>query len=176
MTFALKRIRHCITEHTARQIYFAHIHSHLSYMNPFWNSANNNAIESLAVAQRKCLRFVFRKYSYSPSSELFSDQILPLKKMNEFNLLLLAFKITNNLLRNNVDLRRTSDVHNHNTRQSSHFYVDNYQTSFGHANFFTRGIIAYNNLEPALKRIGTIARFKRELRYKLYSEYIASEN
>lgn len=174
MTFALKRIRPFITEHTARQIYFAHVHSHLSYMNPFWNTANNNAIESLAVAQRKCLRFVFKKYSYSPSSELFSEQILPLKSMNQYNLLLLAFKITNNQLRNNVELRRVGDVHQHNTRQSTHFYVDNFQTSFGHANFFTRGMIAYNNLEPALKRIGTIARFKRELRYKLYNEYIAS--
>lgn len=176
MTFAIKRIRPYISEHTARQIYFAHIHSHLSYMNPFWNIASDKLIETLAIAQRKCLRFIFNKFSFSPSSELFSEQILPLKVMNEYNLLLLAFKITNNLLRNNVELQLVSEVHEYNTRQRNNFYISHYQTSFGFANFFTRGMIAFNNLEPSLKRIRTVGRFKHELRHSLYQKFISSRN
>jgi hypothetical protein len=176
MTFAIKRIRPYISENTARQLYFAHIQSHLSYMNPFWNVAHNTLIQPLAVAQRKCLRFIFNKYSYSPSRELFSQQILPLTVMNDYNLILFAFKITHNLLRNNVELRLVSDIHRYPTRQQTHFYVENFQTSFGLANFFTRGLIAYNNLDRSLKRIHTIARFKNELRNLLFADFLSSGN
>jgi hypothetical protein len=176
MTFAIKRIRPYISQKTALQLYFAHVQSHLLYMNPFWNVASDNLIEILAVAQRKCLRFIFRRYSYSPSRELFTQQILPLKKLNEFNLLMLAFKISRNLLVNNVELRQVSDIHQYETRQRNHFYVENYETRFGFSNFFTRGMIAFNNLNPRLRNIHTLSRFKRELRYDLLQEYLSTGN
>jgi hypothetical protein len=173
MTFAIKRIRPLISQHTAKLLYFAHIQSHLLYMNPLWNCASNNLIDVLAVAQRKCLRFVFNKYSFSPSRELFTEQILPLKVMNRYSLILLAFKITHNLIRNNVELRLISEIHNYRTRQQNHYYVQNYQTSFGLANFFTRGLIAYNELDNQLKRIRTVARFKSELKKILFEEFLS---
>jgi Reverse transcriptase (RNA-dependent DNA polymerase) len=176
MTFAIKRIRPFISQNTALQLYFAHINSHLLYMNPFWNNANNNLLETLAVAQRKCLRFIYKRYSYSPSRELFSEQVLPLNKLNEYNLLLLAFKISHNLLVNNVELRIVSEVHRYETRQRNHFYVENFQTRFGFANFFTRGMIAYNNLDSRITNIHSIARFKRELRRHLLEDYLKAGN
>jgi hypothetical protein len=145
-------------------------------MNPFWNIANNNLINTLAIAQRKCLRFIYKRYSYSPSCELFSEQILPLHQLNKYNLLLLAFKISHNLLINNVELRRASDLHRYETRRANHFYVDNYQTRFGFANFFTRGLIEYNNLNPRLRNIHFIGRFKRELKTFLLEEYLTGGN
>jgi hypothetical protein len=39
--------------------------------------------------------------------------------MNEYSLILLAFKISHNLFRNNVELRLVSDVHNYSTRLGS---------------------------------------------------------
>lgn len=176
MTFAIRRIRPFISEATAKKLYFAHIQSHLLYMNPFWNIANDSQINSLAVAQRKSLRNVFNRYSYSPSSELFSEQILPLCQLNQYNLLLLAFKITHDLLVNNVELKLISQVHSYNTRQRNHFYVEKSHTRYGFSNFFTRGLIAYNNLETRIKNIHTIARFKRELKSLLLEEYLETGN
>ena len=109
MTFAIRRIRPYISQKTAMKLYFAHINSHLLYMNPFWSAANDTVLNSLAVAQRKCLRFVFERYSYSPSSEHFSPQVLPLQQLNKYNMLILAFKISHNLLTNNVELRLVSE-------------------------------------------------------------------
>ena len=171
MTFAIKRIRHLINQKTANQIYFAHINSHLLYMNPIWNVAKNSIIETLAVAQRKCLRIILNKYSFSPNIELYSEKFLPLKVMNEYNLLVLAFKIHHNLIRNNVETPRISEVHNYGTRQRDHFYVQATATRFGLSNFFKRGLTAFNNLENRIKRIHNIGRFKRELKQFLLNKF-----
>jgi hypothetical protein len=176
MTFAIRRIRPVISQNTALRLYFAHIYPHLLYMNPFWNIVSDNYMKILAVAQRKCLRFIYNRYSFSPSSELFSESILPLEKLNEYNNLLLAFKISKNLLVNNTDLTLVGDRRSYNTRQNNHFYVENYRTRFGFANFFTRGLIAYNSLDARLKNIHFIGRFKRELKHLLLNEYLEQRN
>lgn len=176
MTFAIRRIRPYINQKTANQIYFAHINSHLLYMNPFWNVASNNLIETLAVAQRKALRFILNKYSYCPNRELYSQKFLPLTLMNQYNLILLAFKIKHNMIRNNVDLKQVSDIHHYATRQREHFYVQNYETNYGLSDFFTRGLLAYNNLDPYLKSIHSIGMFKRELKNDLLDNYLSLEN
>ena len=176
MTFAIKRIRQNISQKTALQLYFAHINSHLLYMNPFWSVANTTTIDTLATAQRKCLRFVYNRYSFSPSCELFSERILPLIQLNQYNTLMLAFKLSNNFLLNNVELRLVSDLHDYQTRQRNHFYVENYRTRFGYANFFSHGLLAYNNLNAPLRNIRTLGRFKRELRYQLLNDYLRTGN
>lgn len=173
MTFAIRRIRHFISQKTADLIYFAHINSHLLYMNPFWNAATDQNLTILEIAQRKSLRIILNKYSYSPSSELFSKRFLPLKVMNDYNLILMAFKINHNLLRNNVEIRRVNEVHQYQTRQTNHFYIERYETNFGFSNFFKRGLIKYNQLDANLLRIHEINRFKNELKNFLYEQYIS---
>lgn len=42
------------------------------------------------------------------------------------------------------------DIKKQLQHQTKLTFVENYQTFFGYANFFTRGIIAFNYLEPAL--------------------------
>jgi hypothetical protein len=172
ITFAIRRIRPFISQKTALQLYFAHIYSHLIYMNIFWSNANATLINTLAVVQRRCLRFVYKRYSYSPSSELFSENILPLVQLNTYNLLLTAFKITKGFMTNNVELSLVNNRHNYSTRQNNHYYVENYRTRFGFQNFFSRGLLAYNSLDERLKRLKSIGRFKRELKIKLIDEYL----
>jgi hypothetical protein len=128
------------------------------------------------VSQRKCLRFIYNRYSYSPSRKLFTEQILPLKQLNKYNLIMLAFKVSHNYLMNNVELRLVADVHRYKTRQRNHFYVENYQTRFGFSNFFTRGMIEYNNLNPQIRNIINIGRFKRELRHMLLEQFLTDGN
>ena len=80
------------------------------------------------------------------------------------------------MIRNNVELRLISDVHSHHTRQQNHYYVENFQSSFGFANFFTRGLIAYIELDPQIIRIHTISRFKNELKKFRLEEYLLIGN
>jgi hypothetical protein len=172
MTYAIKRIRPFISDSTAKQLYFCHIHSHLIYMNVFWSAAKSTLTNSIAVIQRKCLRFIFKKYSFSPNRELFSESILPLDKLNKYNILLTAFKIVNNLVVNNVELNLVSNRHNHYTRQHDHVAIDNFRTRYGFANFFHRGFSEFNKLDSRTRNIRGIGRFKRVIREQLLDEFV----
>jgi hypothetical protein len=123
IVYAIKRIRPLINLDAAPQLYYAHIYSHLIYMNPLWNVASDDSIDSLAVLQRKALRFVFQKDPRCHNAELFNEKILPLELLNDYHLLILAFKLKHNMIRNNIPIRHVRDIHNYNTRQTNYFYI-----------------------------------------------------
>jgi hypothetical protein len=172
ITFAIKRIRNFISEKTALQLYFSHVNSHLIYMNTFWSAAHKNVLHPISIIQKKCLRFVFKKYSYSPSRELFTMNILPLQYIIKYNIILTAFKLTKGYMVNNIEISVVGDRHRYPTRQSDQIFIQNYRTRFGSSNFTTRGFAEYNGLSNRLKNIQHIGRFKRELKRQLYEEFL----
>lgn len=173
MIFAIRRIRHSISEKTAYQLYFAHIHSHLIFMNPLWSIASQDTLSQLFVLQKKVLRFIQYKDRLSPSAELFSEKILPLPVMNDYNLLILAFKIKNNLIRNNVTTRYVNEIHSYGTRQVGNFHVIKFDTKYGYADFYRRGLMKFNELHQDIKRFHSLKLFKTRLREYLYEKYEA---
>lgn len=65
MAFSIRRIRHRINEKIAVQICFAHIYSHLIFMNPLWSAANNERLNELFVIQKKALKFMKKASSHT---------------------------------------------------------------------------------------------------------------
>lgn len=133
--------------------------------------ASQEGINTLFVLQKKCLRFIQLKDRLSPSSELFSDKILPLPVMNDYFLLVLAFKIKNNLVKNNIAVQYVNDVHRYGTRQVGNFYVVNSDTRFFAADFYRRGLIKFNEMNDSLKKISSLGVFKNRVREFLYDEF-----
>ena len=172
MAFAIRRIRHRISEKTANQLYFAHVYSHLTFMNPLWSSANKERIGDLFVIQKKVLKMIHKKNILTPTNELFSNKILPLPVINDYHLLILAFKIKHNLIKHNSIIQYVNEVHSYNTRQTGNFYVTAYETRYGCANFYHRGLTKYNQLSDSVKKFHTIKIFKLRLREHLYKKYI----
>jgi hypothetical protein len=171
MTYAIGRIRNFISDQVAKQLYFAYAFSHISYMNPLWSVASDTDQEILAVAQRKILRIVQKKDRFCHNNELFNSSFLPIEALNDYHLLVLAFKIKHNLIKNNVAIQFISDIHRYNTRQRNNFYVYSFETNFGKHDFYRRGLLAYNELNDYLKNIHTLNRFKRELKDFLLEKY-----
>lgn len=171
--YALKRVRECLTQKLAYQLYFAHIYSHLIFLNPLWSIASESYMNRLFTLQKKCLKIIQNKDIRASSVSLFSNKILPLPVINDYNLLILAFKIRNNLIKNNVVLRFVNEIHSQGTRSSlgGHFYVVPYETSYGKADFYRRGLIRFNELPSDLKNIRTLPLFKRRIREHLYEDY-----
>lgn len=175
MSFAIRRIRHRISDKMANQLYFGHIYSHLIFLNPLWSAANANDLDELFIIQKKALKAIHKKDLRTPTNELFTEKILPLPVINDYHLLILAFKIKHNLIKNNVQIRYIRDLHTRETRRQNDFYIYPYETKFGYADFYCRGLVKYNELNENLKRIQTISIFKTRLKEYLYSEY-ATEN
>lgn len=176
MTYALKRSRSVLTEKLAYRLYYAHIFSHLIYLNPLWNITTEYNLNRLFVLQKKCLRIIQRKDLFAPSSSLFSYKVLPLPVINNYHLLILAFKIKKGLIKNNIVLRYINEIHTRNTRLSltNNFYVLSYETKYGFADFYRRGLIKFNEMPDYLKLIGTLSRFKDEVRRYLFEEFVSN--
>jgi hypothetical protein len=171
MIYAIKRIRHKVNVQVLYQLYFSHVYSHLIFMNPIWSVAAEGTTNKLFVLQKKALRFIQFKDRLSPSIDLFSQKILPLSLINDFHLLVLAFKIKHNMIKNNVTLQYVRDIHNYGTRQSNNFYVYTHETRYGEADFYKRGLIKFNELRDNLKSIPSLGNFKNEVREYLFREY-----
>lgn len=177
MIFALNKIRKYISEEVALKIYFSHIYCHFNYMNPLWNVATQEAVSVLEVLQKKCLKIIYLKPYNCPSVDLFNLRTIPLELLNRYNLLVLAFKIKHNLITNNVSVQRIGEIHNYNTRRVNDFYVYRYSThSFGLADFYTRGLIAFNELSDREKSIQSLNEFKKSIKVTLMREWSATMN
>lgn len=160
----LFQIRRFLSEEVALKLYFAHVYSHLIYMNSIWSVAPKYLIESLSVIQRRALRAVFRKDRLSHNIELFNEKILPLTSVIQLHQNLLVFKMTHGLLKNNIQLISVHETHRYGTRANKNIVCSSATTALAHNNFYYRAIKSYNELPSNIKRIDAISRFKKRLK------------
>lgn len=177
MIFALRNIRRYLSEESCLKIYYSHIYSHLIYMNPLWNMTTQENIKQLEVMQKKCLRTIYRKPLDCSINDIFNIKTIPLKVLNDYNLLILAFKVNHNLIINNISIQRISDIHTYNTRRINDFYVYRYSTdSYGLADFFTRGLIKFNELNDSEKSIQSLSEFKKVIKINLLRAFLSGDD
>lgn len=78
-------------------LYYAFIHSHLSYCVSSWGNTYWSHVNHLERLQKQALRLITFKSSSSPSAPLFSNMnILPLHKLFSYKILMIMFRILNN--------------------------------------------------------------------------------
>lgn len=170
MAFAIKRIRPYITLSTAVQLYFQHVQSLLIYCNSCWNTATDSRIETLCIAQKRVLRFVYQKPYGSPSNELFSEKILPIELLNKYQTSLLVFKMINGSFRLNIRMQTRFEVSGRITRQSHNYNIQFSNTALGGRDFFKVGFEMFNQLPREVKKANTISKFKLVLRKYLFTQ------
>lgn len=170
----LAKIRRFISEKTALNLYYAHVFSHLIYMNAIWSATHEYLIESLGVIQRRALRIVFRKDRLCHNKELFSVNVLPISKINIYQECLTMHKILHNNIKNHVTIPSVSDVHSYNTRASSRndFYRNNSKFILCENDFYFRATRAFNSLPVNVRKFHSINIFKKRLKEYLYEKYL----
>jgi hypothetical protein len=171
MIYAIKRIRHFVDKKILYSLYYSYIHCHLLYMNPLWSNTSKEYLNRLFILQKKILKIIENKPHLTPSYTLFSENMLPLPVLMDFNLLILAFKIKYGLVKNNVAVHYVRDIHRYDTRQRGDFYVYSVETKYGHADFYRRGLIKFNELPSSIKSFRSLSVFKNRLKEHLFSYY-----
>lgn len=169
--FAIRRISTTINRETCELLYFAHIYSHLIYLNPIWTAANDTNLKTIYILQKKALRFIYKQPRTSASANLFSLRILPFPVIVDYLLIMLAFKIKQQLIKCNNKIATVKNISNRDTRRNEDFYVSNYETNFGYANFFCRGLIKYNSIDDHLKKYKTLRIFSNRLKENLLDKF-----
>jgi hypothetical protein len=154
MIFALKRTRYCVSEKVAFKLYYAYIFAHLNYLNPIRSSVSESSLSFLRVLQNKAIKII-KGYGWGYSTVmLYTQDILPLVVVSEYNLLLTIYKIKNKMLKCSISLENVATIHGNETRQSSN--KDFLRTSLGQSNVFYKGLILFNRLPLSIKNLTCI--------------------
>lgn len=162
--FLLKQLRHILPIKFKLQIFNAFHVSHIRYLLPIWSSTSQLNIQSVHIMTNRALRIIKNKPFLSPTAELYDTYTLKISQLIIFELIFLIYKIKNGFIKNNFELQQINEIHNYDTRQASHFYINFSRTNISYQNFLYKGLNLFNNLPGDIKMINSISKFKIELK------------
>ena len=120
----LKRSRNLLSKHGLKNVYYAHIFSHMSYCISIWGSMiNANLLSRLRIQQNHCIRLLDTRLSLS---ELYNRyKILTIDNVIDLELCKLGYKLQKEMLPVNLTAALKVDAkgkslekkHNYNTRK-----------------------------------------------------------
>ena len=160
----LWRVRSFIPRHALIKFYYAFIHSQLNYLIAVWGRASISFLRRLQVLQNRCLKIIFKlpiRYSTYDLYSVSSHNILPLAELCDMQTVLFMY---DNLRSNNTrNLRFSTGVRTHNTRQSYYLQRSRASTSFGQRRISFIGPTKYNNLPEEVRNLANRSTFKTKL-------------
>jgi hypothetical protein len=142
MLGAIWRASHHLHPHTKINLYYAHIHSHLSYMAHIWGASDSTYLRTLRVLQNKAIRAIFRsEYVLGTSTaHLYKiHNILPVDKLTTFSAAVATFKLLNPNSNANIQLVTNREVHHYSTRRRSQIHLTQPHNRWGLAAITYRG-------------------------------------
>lgn len=89
----------------------------------------------------------------------------------KYELMMFVFKVINGLTRKDYVLTLVSDVHQHQTRNRSNFYLTAFRTNMGNLNTMNAGLTLFNQLPMVLKNETNVVKFKKGLRTYVNERY-----
>ena len=137
-------------------------------MIPIWGNARNNATSLIKTLQNCAIKTIKRLPYLHPTSEIYDKKLLSINSLLNFETLVLIYKIKNQLIKCNIDLRSVSHIHSYPTRQASNFYISYRNTTIGQKNIFYEGLRTFNSLPNSLKSESSLNRFKKNLKNYLH--------
>lgn len=174
--YALKRIRYLLSDKTLLCLYYAHIQSHLHYMNFIWTPITQYLMNSIEVAQRKALKIILKKSWCCSRNELYNIKILPVSVLCDVNSCLQVFKVSKRLTKCNIEVVTANQIHQFHTRYREDFVIKSCNTVLSSQNFFIRGFNLYNSLPQEIKRFNSLSIVKNRIREHFFQKYCDANN
>jgi hypothetical protein len=103
---------------------------------------------------------------------LYDVDVISLKAINQYELLLWLYKIVNNKVCHDFQLIRVAEMHRYPTRSNDNFVVSNFRPNWRRASILIDGLIKFNNLPDIVGVQESISSFKVELKRHLLSKYL----
>lgn len=151
-----------------KQLYFAYVQSHLSYMLPIYGECAGYKLSELQTMQNKCIKAVYRLDRYTSSTYLYSTGLLPISELVKLERMVCIYKMVNSLTKNNFIFTINSDVHGRTTRRNSHIHVFNQHSVINSTNAgIATAVIEYNALDSETRRLTSLVTFKSRVKLKL---------
>lgn len=167
----LRRTAYLLPQETKLSVYYAHIHSHLTYMASVWGASANSRLEILQRLQNKALRYIFwhdYRYGGLSTEDLYRKfNILKVTDIVRYEQIMNIYRIKNQLIRVNFTLPSNLERHEHNTRRRSLLQIPRSRTNYSRNSLFHEGVNQFNRLPAQLRHCGNLLQFKRLLKQHL---------
>lgn len=109
--FILYKLNSLVSRSILYKIYYAHIHSRITYMNCIWSTAPAYSIHT--VLQNRDIKAIHNLPRLTPTTSLYSEKLLPINMLGKFELILLFHKLLTNRIRSNIQIQRNNEMHTH---------------------------------------------------------------
>ncbi len=132
--FSIKQVKHILPLDSIRTLYFALIHSHLSYGITAWGNADKNLIRPVTLLQKRAIRIINKApYNSHTDPKFKSSGILKITDLFEYQSLLFMFDyMSNTLPASFIGCFPTNNdmPHSRITRQSKLLHIPKYTSRF----------------------------------------------
>lgn len=145
-----------------KELYFAYVQSHLTYMLPIYSECPKYKLNELQVIQNWCIKSMFRLHRYTPSTYLYSTRLLPINELSRVERAVNIYKIINSGSKNNFNLLFNSDVHGRNLRTRNNIHLTHSANAA-----LKSAIIEYNRIDLDIRQLTSVETFKERLRLEV---------
>jgi hypothetical protein len=145
----LRRLKRLIPRNLLWQFYYSYIHSQLTYMLIVWGYASDRRILPLQRIQNKAIKYILGRPLLTSSSLLYSDKLLPICKLFQYESILFIYKVVNGVIDSDYQFTTNISVSGRVTRQSGMLRPPNYLLGLAQNSIFYSGIKLYNQFTIA---------------------------
>ena len=169
-SYALRSLKYFLQTETLKMIYFAHVHSLMSYGIMFWGYSSKAT--KVFIIQKKILRILYNLRPRESCKEIFKQkQIMTFYSCYIYSLIL--------FVANNIELFKfNNELHGHNTRINTNLYSKNVRLTKVTKGPYTAGIRVFNHLPQNIKALLHNAQhFKRTVKmFFLHNPFYSMED
>jgi ribonuclease P/MRP protein subunit RPP40 len=162
------RIRNYLKIRTLITIYFAHVHSHLTYMLPVWGGAADFIIDEIQKLQNKILKLIYRKPRLANVDNFYKftvdESILRFSLLVDYEAAYFIYKVKNGFIKCHSSIQTNYEVSGRVTRGSNQLRRGDFISTAGQKSIFYRGVHEYNKIPETIRSEVNINTFKKSLK------------
>ena len=132
--FSIKQVNHVLPTYCLRTLYYALVHSHISYGIIAWGCANKSYIKPLVILQKRAIRIINNApYNSHTDPKFKSSKILKIPDLFIYQSLLFMYDFLSNKLPSSFNGMFSTNEERPNTRptrQSKLFYIPRCHSAF----------------------------------------------
>jgi hypothetical protein len=139
-----------------------------------WEMATQDRINNFQVLQNRGIKYLRQLPFRFPTKELYSEKILPVVKLRDFEMLLTVHRIIKGEFRYGESIVYRSEIHGYNTRNSHNIQLPLFRMGMGRNSFKYEAFERFNGLPLSVRETDDDAFFKKFVKKKLLDEFFSS--
>ena len=176
----ISKVRNQLNKSITETLVNTFITSRLDYCNSLFCSLPNNTLKKLQCVQNAAAKMIMLKKKRDHVTPLLRElHWLPVKLRSQFKILVLTWRIMNNMAPANIAHLISVYRPTRNLRSSSERFLVRPaipRNSYGHRAFYNLSPFLWNSIPTAIRNTETIGEFKAKLKTHFFIEHFGSGN